>query len=189
MKCLFRSDCFSFLKIALFVLVSLSILAGCATPARIGGMTVIPMSAKPPPDSFFLKKAIVVKEVMGGESTNPIWTSEVGNPEFRQAIIESLRNHQLLAPNNKNGKYGLVISLEKIDQPLIGFDLTVNSTVHYNLERIGTNEKIFDEKIMTNYTATLSDSFYGPDRLMLANQGSIRENIRILIQKLLFLKN
>lgn len=188
MKCLIRGNCFSFLKIALFVLVALSILAGCATPARIGGMTVIPMSVKPPPDSFFLKKAIVVKEVKGGESTNPMWTSEVGNPEFRQAILASLKNHQLLAANKEDGKYGLVVSLEKVDQPLIGLDFTVISTAHYTLERIGTNEKILDKKIMATYTAKLSKSFYGPDRLRRANEGSIRENIRNFIQKLLALK-
>jgi hypothetical protein len=32
------------------------------------------------------KNAIYLGEVSGGESTNPLWVSEVGNPEFRDAL-------------------------------------------------------------------------------------------------------
>ena len=134
-----------------------------------------------------MKNAIALKEVTGGEETNPMWTSEVGSQEFKKALEESLRRTQLLTLPNTVGKYNLSVNLEKVDQPMFGFSFTVTSTTNYLLRNNETNDITFDQKISAPYTATFGDAAYGPTRLKLANEGSIRENIRQFIEKLLLL--
>ena len=55
-------------------------------------------------------------------------------------------------------------------------------------DELETKDVTFDQKISASYTATFGDAAYGPTRLKLANEGSIRENIRQFIEKLLLLR-
>jgi hypothetical protein len=176
-------------KIILQILLVLFIytLVGCASGARYSAMIPDDHSILPVPENFFLKNAITLKEVTGGEETNPMWTSEVGGQELKKALEESLRRKQLLTPPNTGGKYNLSVNLEKVDQPMFGFSFTVTSTADYLLRNNETKDITFDQKISASYTATFGDAAYGPTRLKLANEGSIRENIRQFIEKLLLL--
>ena len=67
---------------ALFAIFTLS---GCATPAKTQAMVVQPQVSAPA-YSDALKSAFRVTGVNGGKSTNPLWTSKVGNDDFRQAL-------------------------------------------------------------------------------------------------------
>lgn len=134
-------------------------------------------------DNSKLKNSTFIVSVGGGETTNPLWTSEVGNAEFRGAIEQSLLNHGLLSKNALSSKYLLKVSLLKVDQPMFGFDLTVTSEVNYLLLRKKINEVVYENSISAPFTATVGDSFLAVERLRLANEGSIRENIKkFLIQ-------
>ncbi len=73
----------------------------------------------------------------------------------------------------------------EVDQPFIGFDLTVTSSVHYIVTESASNAFAFDETITAAHTATVSDAFVAVERLRLANEGPIKENIRVFIDKLL----
>ena len=68
---------------------------------------------------------------------------------------------------------------------MFGFNFTVTSTADYLLRNNETKDVTFNEKIFTPYTASFGDAVYGPNRLKLANEGSIRENIRQFVEKLL----
>ena len=70
---------------------------------------------------------------------------------------------------------------------MFGFSFTVTSTADYLLRNNETKDITFDQKISASYTAIFGDAAYGPTRLKLANEGSIRENIRQFIEKLLLL--
>ena len=70
---------------------------------------------------------------------------------------------------------------------MFGFSFTVTSTADYLLRNNETKDITFDQKISASYTLTFGDAAYGPTRLKLANEGSIRENIRQFIEKLLLL--
>lgn len=146
-------------------------------------------SFQPVSDNFFLKNEISLTEVTGGEETNPMWTSEVDSQGFRKAIEESLRIQQLLAPGNTNGKYSLRVNLEEVDQPSFGLNFTVTSTANYLLQGSKTKNTILDKNITASHTATFGDAAYGPNRLRLANEGSIKENIKSFISMLLQLKS
>ena len=60
--------------------------------------------------------------------------------------------------------------------------------IRYRLTDSQTKMTIFDETIIASYTATFSDAFLGTDRLKMANEGSGKENIKGLIEKLETLK-
>jgi hypothetical protein len=64
-----------------------------------------------------------------------------------------------------------------LQQPMMGIDMTVTSRVRYRLTRLSDNAIVFEREITAPFTAAFSSSFYGVERLKLANEGSIRENI------------
>ena len=71
---------------------------------------------------------------------------------------------------------------------LFGIDMTVITYIRYRLTDLQTTMTIFDKTIIASYTATFSDAFLGTDRLKMANEGSGKENIKGLIEKLETLK-
>ncbi|MCH6568427.1 MAG: hypothetical protein IH801_08735 [Nitrospinae bacterium] len=61
----------------------------------------------------------------------------------------------------------------------------MTSIVKYQLIDLKSGKPLFDEVIVSSYTAKLSDDYWsGSKRLKLANEGSIRENISAFIKKL-----
>ncbi len=176
---------------AAMLLLFLSLAAmttGCAGPAQVGRMVISPQEVAQYRGNTPLKDNVSINNVTGGQETNPLWTSEIGNNEFRQALEQSLRATQLLSRDGNSGRYILSARILSVDQPLFGFSITVTTTVQYTLVDKANKDEVFNETISAPYTATVSDSFYAVDRLMLANEGSARANIRKLIQMLFELK-
>ena len=165
---------------AIFVCFTL-MLAACASPARVGAMVGAPTVAVPANSP--LKESILVNNVSGGQSTNPLWTSEVGNPEFQQALRQSLSAQNLLAGNG--ARFWLDATLVELKQPLVGFSLTVTSTVRYSVTDTAMNRVAFDQTISAEYTATVNDAFVAVERLRLANEGAIKNNISKFLDQLL----
>lgn len=131
-----------------------------------------------------LKENIAVDGVSGGKETNPMWTSNVGNVEFEQALEASLCEAGLLSAGKQAGKYKLVASMEKVDQPLMGFNMTVTATVNYVLTERATGKQVMSKRVALPFTATVSDAFAGVERLRLANEGAVRVNIGSLIEEI-----
>lgn len=162
----------------------LLIMTGCAAPARVSQMVAYaPALSAGLVDSPWLG-SMTLDAVVGGDTTNPMWTSEVGNAEFREALKQSLLANGLLSSGNQPAKYGLIAQLLEVDQPLFGFNMTVVSRVQYTVKDKVSASVDFDESISASYTASVSDSFLGVERLRLANEGSIKENIMTFIEKL-----
>jgi len=160
-------------------------LAGCASPARVDSMVAHRSNAVAnQPVATDLVNNIRVASVLGGENTNPLWTSQISSNDFKQALEKSLDNAGLLNALRTGGDYELSVTLVGVDQPLIGINMTVKSTVHYRLVRISSRETLMDEEIARSYTAKFGDHLLGVERLRLANEGSARVNISTLIEKL-----
>lgn len=95
-------------KGTLFLILVLVViqLTGCATPASIEGMTVSgTMVTTTAPANFALKDSLLIDNVSGGQTTNPLWTSEVGGEEFRAALEESLSVGKFLAHSDNDALY------------------------------------------------------------------------------------
>ncbi len=161
-------------------------LVGCAAPARIEQMTTTSsMATRAKAESSALRQSVGVKEVTGGKETNPMWISNVGSSEFEQALEASLKDVGLLAPIKPAAKYHLIANLEKLEQPMIGFSMTVTSSVRYMLVDVASKKTVYEKSVVVPYTASVSDAFVGTERLRLANEGSIKANIQQIIDDMI----
>lgn len=154
--------------------------AGCASEARLSAMVVDVDEETLIAEDSPLFEAVELEAVSGGEETNPMWMSEVGNPEYEEALRLSLANHAMLA--EKDGRFALTAELLEVDQPIMGFDMEVTSVAKYTLIEINSGDTVFIEVVTTPYTADFSSTFLGAERLRLANEGAMRENIRAFLK-------
>ena len=61
--------------------------------------------------------------------------------------------------------------------------MDVTSTVKYRLTNWGGSKVLFETTVKKLYTANFSSTFLGVKRLQLANEGSMRENIKQFIEE------
>jgi len=176
-------------NISSFIVAALTaaVLSGCATPARIDQMVSSATPEQRIKQTPF-RSNVAVKEVTGGKETNPMWISNVGNSEFEQALEASLRDAGLLAAGKQAGKYLMIAHLEKLDQPMMGIDMTVTATVSYTVYERSSGKEILNRRISIPFTAQFSSAFMGTERLRIANEGAIRTNIAKIVDELFMLK-
>jgi uncharacterized lipoprotein YbaY len=165
------------------VVLSTAVLGGCATPANVSGMSAVATPQQRIANTP-LRSNVAVRDVSGGKDTNPMWTSQVGNSEFEQALEASLRDAGLLAPGKQAGKYTLTAQMEKVDQPFAGASMTVTATVNYVLVERATGKTVLERRIALPYTAAWNAAFVGSERLRLASEGAMKTNIAKIIEDL-----
>lgn len=163
------------------VLVLAGALSGCASGASAAGMTIT-MAELVKPANPAVERAFAVGAVGGGSETNPLWTSQVDDRTFREALTASLRLAGLLAEGGS--RYTLKAALISLEQPLFGFDMTVTATVRYVVTDTAGGAEVWQETVATPFTATIGDAFMGPTRLKLANEGSMRKNIARVVERI-----
>lgn len=167
---------------ALVATVMLAGLSACATAANPGMMAVTapPPNAKAFPQRFV--GAMCVRNVTGGETTNPLWVSKVDNAGFQSALTQSLQTAGLAAAS-PTCAFPVDANLLGLSQPAIGFDMTVTSHVNYKVYD-AAGQSVVLATVDAPYTAKMSDAFMGVERLRLANEGSIRLSIQMFFDKL-----
>jgi hypothetical protein len=156
---------------------------GCATPAQRLAMTVPSGTTSALSVQSPFHQSVSIGTISGGEETNPLWISEVGQPEFTDALRSSLANNALLADGTAP-RFLLHANLASVDQPVFGLDMSVTSSIAYQLLDAKNKVPWYDELITATFTATFTDSPLGFERLRLANEGSIRKNIRTFMEDL-----
>jgi hypothetical protein len=152
------------------------IISGCATPANQKAMAIRVDEASSLSNKN-LHKLFDVGTVSGGKETNPLWTSQVDNASFKLALVDSLKSLNYLS-NDDKALYKIDATLQELKQPVIGLSFDVTSVVTYKLEGSGFSKNY---PITATGTATVSDAFLGLERLRIANERSIQENIKIFI--------
>jgi hypothetical protein len=134
------------------------------------------------PDHFLTGK-VSVGSVIGGQDTNPLWTSEIDNVEFEGALRNSLETAYLLN-SHAMAAYVLDAELIEIDQPMFGFTFTVESKIRYTLRDKSSSQTVMEQVITASGTATTGDAFAGVKRLRIATERSAQENIKKMISAL-----
>jgi len=163
-------------------LASLAALGACASSADSGAMTVTAQtSARPFPPA--LQHAMCVRNVTGGEETNPLWASKVDDNGFRTALSGTLDAAGLSAASSSSCTYPVDANLLGLSQPVLGIDMTVTSHVNYKVYD-ASGQPFLLATIDAPYTAKMSDSLIGVKRLKIANEGSIRVSIEQFLDKL-----
>ncbi len=159
-------------------------LAGCASPAQVDGMYARQVDAAKVAANTQTKNSIFLGHVSGGSETNPLWVSKVSDADFKLALEKSLKEALLLSGTVDDSKYILEVKLMKLDQPLFGLDLKVTATAEYTLKAKSTNQVVYSKAFSTPFTATFSDSAIAVQRLRMANEGAVRNNIEQVIDDL-----
>ena len=164
--------------IALFI--ATASLFGCATPATQQAMIINKSDIKITEDQKTkLKGTVEVVSVTGGKETNPLWTSQVDSKTFKGALEDSLTLVGYKS-QDKNPKFKIDANLLELDQPLFGLTLSVKSHVNYTVNYENKSQVI---PIRATGEATPSDAFIAIERLRIANERAISENIKSFIIK------
>ena len=173
--------------LVLCLTLGVATMPGCATPIEMEKMTLSPSDLEGYQGNTKFKHNLSVKEVLGGQETNPLTAPRIGNKEFKEALIHSLDSAQLLSPQ-PTGKFNLSAKLIHIDEPDAGsgiaFDLDSAATVKYIVVENTTNKEIYNKRIQTFHTATMADSFAAQTRFVLSQAGAVRENFKKFIGEL-----
>ena len=158
-------------------------LTACATASQPGAMVPEVTNANIISSGSKLNQSVSMGTVDGGKDTNPLWTSQVSNEDFAQALEQSLAAHAMLATDNAT--YRLDAEMVELKQPFAGLDLTVTSTVKYTLTNVDTNIVVYENTVEEAYAAKFGDALVAAKRLQLANEGSIKSNISALLSDII----
>jgi hypothetical protein len=169
----------NFLRITLVVAI-VATLQGCATGANSGAM-VVGSVERSTAVNVELKEKISVRYVGGGKETNPMLASQVDSIAFKNALSQSLRVAGY--ESNSLAQYFVDAEIQALSQPMFGMTFDVTSTVRYTVEGNG-KRKIFP--ITAVGSASPSEALLGVERMRLANEKSIKENIKLFLQELSF---
>jgi hypothetical protein len=155
------------------VIAGAALAGGCATPASSGAMTAAPAT---PVHQLGSDVSVAVS---GGKETSSMGASQISDEAFAQALRDSIEKSGLFAKVSPSGaRYKLTGFIGKVDQPLIGFSLTVKMEVNYTLADTQSGTTVWTKDIASEYTAKTGEAFAAVKRLRLANEGAARENIQ-----------
>jgi len=95
------------------------------------------------------------------------------------AIEESIRNGRVFEQvvSGKDGDFLLNVTVFSLQQPTMGFRMTVKLEAGWTLKKAG-GEIVWQELIKSSYTLGVGDAFSGAKRLRMVNDGAIRQNIK-----------
>jgi hypothetical protein len=148
-------------------------LAACATPQAMTAVGVANANPK-------YRSAIAVRNVSGGQAMNVLTMPGVPNEPLKTALESSLAASGYLARSG-TPKFYLDAEIHGLDQPLIGLDLAVTANVTYKVSGVGGT---MDYPIKSSGKATFSDSPMAADRLRIANERAMHDNIKLFLEKL-----
>jgi hypothetical protein len=158
----------------LCLLVALA-LAGCATQQA---MTVSTTIASPSPK---YRNAIAVRSVTGGQMMNALTMPGVTDEPFKNALVSTLATNGYFAQPGAASKFYLDAEIQNLEQPLIGLDLEVTANVTYKVSGAG---KVDVYPVKAKGSASFSDSPMAADRLRIANERAMQQNIKQFMEGL-----
>ncbi|MBA4808429.1 hypothetical protein [Brevundimonas sp.] len=154
--------------------VALMGVAACASPSNPAMMTLPATPGLTASAGDIGYHSVTTVTVSGGQGTNPMWTSQVSNADFKTALEASLASAGYMGAEGEPMEVSA--SLIDLKQPFAGLDMSVTSQIRYTVTR--AEQTVFDEMVAATGTATMSQAFVGVERLRMANEASIRENIK-----------
>jgi hypothetical protein len=119
------------------------------------------------------RNSIALRSVSGGQAMNVLTVPGVANEPLKAALENTLGANGYLARTGAP-KYYLDAEIRNLDQPLIGLDLDATADVTYKLSGGGPE---MTYPIRTTGHATFSDSPIAADRMRIANERAMRQNI------------
>jgi hypothetical protein len=170
---------------ALFAMGIVAALSGCAASESIGpGAAVRPgaVAAMNPR----LKAAVTLREVTGPhepDSRLPFFRNvgPANTETFRRALLDSLALNGYYTSDPKAARLAVSANVEQLEEPVAGVSMLVRTSVTYVVTGPGGSRSF---AIKADGRASPADSLSAADRLRIANERAIRENIRLFLQQL-----
>jgi hypothetical protein len=161
----------------LVMLAALGPLAGCADNPKNMVPDLAPGRTIP---------GSVLVTVTGGKESNPNAETNIHDSEFRQAVETALQNTGAFKAITQHtpADYHLEIAFTSVE-PAMGFDFTITIHASWQLIRAADDVVVWKTTADSTCTKTVNDAFAGAARLMMAEEGAIKENIRTGILSLI----
>lgn len=185
---------------ALLAVLAGVMLGACSYPARPYNMIVYQRDlVAAHPDTPF-RHALAIARVNGGDSSDPLGRPTVDAEGLRQALQSSLGLSRLLADPPSAARFDLYVDFSELELPFAAFtEYPVTSRIEYRVIEIETKRIWFSDTVLGTYTTSRNpfcvlvyspvfdfpESCDGTDLMRSANEGSIRENIKAFIERLL----
>jgi hypothetical protein len=141
--------------------------AACATQQAMTVSTNAVANSSPK-----YRNAVAVRSVTGGAAMNLLTMPGVTNEPLKAALEDSLRVNGYLAAGTP--KFYVDAEINNLQQPFIGLDMDVTADVTYKVSGVGSGTY----PIKSTGRATFLDSPVGADRLRIANERAMQENIK-----------
>jgi hypothetical protein len=119
------------------------------------------------------RNAMAVRSVTGGQTMNALTVMGVENEPLKAALENSLAANGYLAQSGPPKIY-VDAEIVNLDQPLIGLTFDVTADVTYKVSGAATATY----PIKTTGRATFTDSPIGADRIRIANERAMQQNIK-----------
>lgn len=164
---------------AVAAVASLMGLAACASPSRPELMVLPATSGLTASAGDLGYRSVTSVIVSGGSETNPMWTAQVSNEDLKTALEGSLAAAGYMGTDGPN--MVVTANMVELQQPIMGLDLSVTSRIQYQVTSNG--RVVFDDTVSATGTGTMSDAFVAVERLRIANEKSIQENIKQFLRR------
>lgn len=133
---------------------------------------------------------VSLSDSIGGQETNPLWTSQISNSAFTEALSNALVKSGIFSEVIKasNADYILDVTIVDYNKPWAGIDFDIRMTTTWELTDGQTLLPVWSETFETIYHAKFSEALFAAERLQKANEGAVRVNIKEGIRRLSLLK-
>ncbi|MBV8500503.1 MAG: hypothetical protein JO006_02150 [Paucibacter sp.] len=177
------------------VLIAAALVAGCGAPSQSMTMTVDKAELLQlrtwVPDA--LKFNVMLEHVQGGENTSFWWGSAVSAMAFENALDDSLRGVGMVPPAPPAGKnaprFLLKAHIIALMQPLVAAAPEVGISVRYQLVDQIDGKLVYERTLRTTGRAAFTDAMLSqPERLRLANEDAVRNNLVTALKDLMALR-
>jgi len=154
-------------------------LAACASPSRPEAMILGATPGLIASSGDLGYRSVTSVIVSGGSETNPLWTAQVSNEDLKTALEGSLAAAGYMGSDGR--PMVVTANMIELNQPMMGLDMSVTSRIQYSVTSNG--RVVFNDTVSATGTATMGEAFAGVERLRLANEKSIKENIKQFISR------
>ena len=136
------------------------------------------------PDLMTPSEVAVLNQITGTAQINVVGSNEkiVTNEAIKIAIENAILQNNIFV--NGGRKFRLNASVLALENPIMGISLTAELRIRWTLFDVTNNKEVFNEVISNDYTATMSDSIVAGQRLKIANENVVKDNIRIALEKI-----
>ncbi len=173
------------IKIIILFLLVILIMSGCAERYIPTEEKMIPTVTRS--NYFSSDKMLRLEsgEELRDEKTE-FWTGDFKiDPEFEDALRKALTDSGIFKQIVTDQKADYQLKYEILSQEVqISFKSTATVFIYYSLIEITTNQVVWEESLVSQYSVGIEKALERPLRARLAKEGAVRDNLSQLLEKL-----